>query len=413
MIKHAIVIDPLSGGRFLADEFASRGIPCIAVLTAPVPKDFTSTFLPAKFVEIVNYDGNFETLVSRLAPFSPLCFMIGVETGLELMDKLAAHFETPGNDPHTSSLRRDKYAMQEALRAAGVVAIKQCQVDSLAAARAWLDKHDGWPVIVKPTASAGSDNVMLCHNQEEVGRALSRILEEKNVFGRRNRYALVQEYLRGTEWVVDTVSCEGRHVATNVTRYLKFLNDDSNVIYRHSQFLSPADQQHGELIAYAFRVLDVLGVRYGSAHVEIIVTPSGPTLVELNARMHGGDAVVVLKRCNPVTQLDLSVDSHIAPSSFFEKAERELSYEKHMIAHFLVAKSAGTVNAVLPENELANIGSYVLGHLPGVGAKIEKTVSLTSAPGYVWLANNDEAALWEDQRRFIEMEEAETIYSLE
>lgn len=43
------------------------------------------------------------------------------------------------------------------------------------------------------------------------------------------------------------------------------------------------------LVNYCHKVLDALALKNGPAHVEIIMTPSGPCLVEVNCRAQGGD----------------------------------------------------------------------------------------------------------------------------
>jgi biotin carboxylase len=412
MPEHAIVVDPIASGRFLADEFKTRGIDCIAVLSAPVPSNFESTYFPENFKKLIVFDGDFEALRARLSELKPVCVMAGLETGIELMDRLASKLGLPGNDPQTSLLRRDKFEMQAALSAKCLRSIRQGRVDSVEAAREWLPTHAARPIIVKPAASAGSDNVYLCHTLDESLSAVGEILGATNLLGQINRYALLQEYLEGREWVVDTVSCNGRHVVTNVARYLKLTTDCSRVIYRHSEFMSPAKDEFRELIEYATGVNDAVGVRYGAAHHEIIWTKGGPTLVEVNARMHGGDATKALRCCHPVSQLDLAVDAYIAPDAFAEKAKQPFRFSRHLIAHFLISESSGSVSSVASEATLRTIPSYMSASLPKVGASITKTVSLTTAPGYIWLVNEDEAALWRDQQLLMEMERDGRLYRL-
>jgi len=396
----------------LAGEFKARGIDCIAVLSAPVPTYFEGTYVPENFEKVILFDGDFEALSARLSEFKPLCVMVGLETGIALMDRLALKLGLPGNDPQTSFLRRDKFEMQTALSAKGLRSVRQSRVDSVETAREWLLLHDSRPIIVKPALSAGSDNVYLCHTLDESLSAVEEILGATNLLGQINRDALLQEYLEGREWVVDTVSCNGRHVVTNVGRYLKLTTDCSRVIYRHSEFMSPAKDEFRELIEYATRVNDAVGVRYGAAHHEIIWTKSGPTLVEVNARMHGGDATKALRCCHPVSQLDLAVDAHVAPDAFAEKAKQPFRFSRYLIAHFLISKSAGSVSAVATEATLRTIPSYLGASLPKVGASITKTISLTTAPGYIWLANEDEAALWRDQQLLMDMERDGRLYRL-
>jgi carbamoylphosphate synthase large subunit len=412
MTQYAIIVDPVSSGKYLPDEFASRGISCLAVLSNPVPAEFQCGFAPQKYAEVILFDGDLAALAARLATFSPICVMVGLETGLDLMDKLAAKLGLPGNDPATSSMRRDKYEMHAALQRSHVRAAKQHRADNLTSAETWLTAHQAWPVVVKPSNSAGSDNVSVCDTLEQSLHAVAEILAAKNLFGEQNDCAVLQEYLDGREWVVDTVSCAGQHVVTNVTRYLKSVTDDAKVVYRHSEFMSPANPEFQELIAYALSVNDALGVRYGAAHLEIIMTANGPTLVELNGRMHGCDAIKALGWCYQVTQLDLSVDAYIDPAAFARKARQEFKNEKFMIAHYLIAPAAGTVVSVVDAATLRSIGSYKSHCLPSVGKVIQKTVSLTTSPGNIWLLNDDEEALMADQKKLIEMEQTGSLYSL-
>ena len=64
------------------------------------------------------------------------------------------------------------------------------------------------------------------------------------------------------------------------------------------------------------------------------------------------------------------------------------------------------------ESALHTLPSYRLGYLPAVGESVKKTVSLTTSPGYVWLANDDAQALWRDQQALIAMENDGKLYTL-
>lgn len=408
---HAIVLDPFSSGRFLVDEFARRGIASVAVLSSGIPALFASSFAPEKYAAVIDACDGVDALAADLAGFHPCCVMTGLETGIALMDELAARFGLPGNDPASSTMRRDKYLMQETIRAQGLRAVAQCKVERSEEALDWLDAHGHYPVIVKPAASAGSDNIHLCATRDEALAAVHKVLEANNLFGAPNTHALVQEFLEGQEWVVDTVSCDGECLVTNVTKYKKLPNAQGKTVYRHSAFLTPDMQAHGELIRYAQAVIEALGIGLGAAHVELIDTARGPVLVEVNARMHGGDAVDVLRDYAPFTQLELSVDSHIAPDAFKRKAARSMVYSRHVIAHFLISRMAGEVRQVMNKRHLAEIASYAGDHMPHLGDKLVVTDSLTSAPGYIWLASENPTDLQNDQNTLVAWEETGLLYS--
>jgi hypothetical protein len=59
-------------------------------------------------------------------------------------------------------------------------------------------------------------------------------------------------------------------------------------VYDTMTWLPPGHPAVAALTRYTFRVLDAVGMRFGSAHVEITDTADGPLLIELGARPHGG-----------------------------------------------------------------------------------------------------------------------------
>ena len=65
--------------------------------------------------------------------------------------------------------------------------------------------------VVKPVEGAGSDGVSICNARDEVRAAYRAFEGTKNVLGLDNYEVLLQEFLAGTEYVVDTVSLDGLH----------------------------------------------------------------------------------------------------------------------------------------------------------------------------------------------------------
>lgn len=59
------------------------------------------------------------------------------------------------------------------------------------------------------------------------------------------------------------------------------------------------------MVDYVRGVLDALGIRVGANHVEVKLEERGPVLVEVNARLHGGDGVwlPIAQSCLGYTQV--------------------------------------------------------------------------------------------------------------
>ena len=68
-------------------------------------------------------------------------------------------------------------------------------------------------------------------------------------------------------------------------------------IYESATLLDQNDPAHEEIKRSFFGVLDALNVKYGPAHGELIVTPSGPALVEVAARSAGAYFPKLVQSC--------------------------------------------------------------------------------------------------------------------
>ena len=96
----------------------------------------------------------------------------------------------------------------------------------------------GWPMtsgafkaVVKPCEGAGSDGVTICNSKQDVRDAFLKLDGTRNVLGLTTYEVLVQEYLVGEEYVVDTVSRDGVHKCVAIWKYDKRIFNGSPVVY--------------------------------------------------------------------------------------------------------------------------------------------------------------------------------------
>ena len=85
--------------------------------------------------------------------------------------------------------------------------------------------------VVKPCEGAGSDGVTICNSKQEVRDAFLKLDGTRNVLGLTTYEVLVQEYLVGDEYVVDTVSRDGVHKCVAIWKYDKRIYNGSPVVY--------------------------------------------------------------------------------------------------------------------------------------------------------------------------------------
>jgi biotin carboxylase len=285
------VVQPYASGSMLAPALRHAGFaPCAVTLAAAAPN--AASFRPADFDQhIVCESGDLETAEARLRALNPVAIIPGTHTGVRLADWLAARL-TPqlANAPGLASARWHKGDMHAAVAANGLPVIKSLCTRDPAEVQRWLAAAGlaGRDLVIKPAASSGTDGVTFVPRGRDWRAVVTKLADSVNRYGIHLAEVMVQEYVPGTEYAVDTFSYDGRHTVADIARYHKVSSDKHMALYESMEFVPYDDPGHAEIIGYVERVLDALGVRFGPAHTEIMVTDRGPLLIETNARIPGG-----------------------------------------------------------------------------------------------------------------------------
>ena len=145
----------------------------------------------------------------------------GGEAGVDMADLLSEKLGVLSNGAQGDfANRRDKKVQQELVREKGMRAVRQASGEKFEEVVDFL-KSEAFPVVLKPTDSAGSDGVKLCQTFEEAREHFEHLLTVEAVNGGYNTEVLCQEFLRGKEYVVDCVSRNGVHKVCMVWVYDK------------------------------------------------------------------------------------------------------------------------------------------------------------------------------------------------
>ncbi len=197
---------------------------------------------------------------------------------------VAENLGLPCNQTAYTAIQTNKYAMRGALSAAGL----PCPKFLLADEHTDFAKETAgfsFPVIVKPTDRSGSRNIMKLESldgiEQAVAEACATSFEHK---------AIVEEYLTGNEYSMETISYKGEHHFLAITK--KYTTGAPHFIETgHKQ---PSDLS-AETVARAkdviFRALDALHVENSAGHAEFRVNEKGEiNIIEIGARM-GGDCI--------------------------------------------------------------------------------------------------------------------------
>jgi biotin carboxylase len=403
-----VVVDAWSTGRELQPVLAEAGWDCVHVWSRPdQPKAWRRSYVARPYVDEFVHDGDPERTAARLSVHRPGRVIVGAESGVELADLLAARLGLVGNDPQTSGVRRDKFLMAEAVLAAGLPAVEQHLGASVDDVVAWAEACGRWPVVVKPRRSAGTDNVHVCRTPDEARRAAGQVLRSADFTGDPNHGALVQQFLHGVEYMIDTVSWEGVHRVTEMWRCVK-RSRGSSQIYDVEELLPFEGPEQAEIVPYVGAVLEALGLAYGPAHVELVRTASGPVLVEVNARLHGSIDRAAVAACVDHDHVAATALALTRPAEFLAMAGRPYRLRRNSLCVILMSPRTGRLVDMPGASALRDLPSYFSTLMfVHVGDEVRTTVDLWTAPGGVYLVHSDPDVLWRDYRRIRELEQSE------
>ena len=189
----------------------------------------------------------------------------------------------PGLSSRSALLCRDKPAMKDALRAAGVPCAASTAADSLAELRAFAER-EGFPLIVKPRSSLGALGTYRVDDAAGLEKAAMRL-----GVGHGGSVA-VEEFIEGHEGFYDTLSVDGKPVHEFVSHYypnvLVALGDRSASPQIAATNRVTADG-YDELRKMGRKVIEVLGIGTSATHMEWFFGPKGLKFSEIGARPAG------------------------------------------------------------------------------------------------------------------------------
>lgn len=410
-MKRVAVVDGFSSGKFIAKGLHEKGCELIHISSSDkLDEYYYKGFDFSIYNKTVVHNELGETL-RLIREFEADYVIAGTESGVTLSDLINRELRLPyRNAAEKSSSRRNKFNMIETLRAAGLNAADQIQISSVEEASEWL-KRQQYPVVLKPLESAGSDGVFICHNKDAVRDAFNQVFNIKNKLNLNNDKVLLQEFLKGTEYVVNFVSLDGFFVPTEVVRYHKRKLDTGNVVYDIDEIIDAESREFKTLIEYTAKVCSCLGIKNGPSHAEVMLTDNGPCLVEIAARSDGILRPDVATVTTGLGQLAATVLSMTDPDKFmFQAGLPHYKLKNHSFNVCLISPRSGVFRGEVFEQLVQKLPSFKRIELYlSSGAPVSKTRDVFSQPGTVYLVSADKEQLWRDYK-IIRESESQGIY---
>jgi carbamoylphosphate synthase large subunit len=189
----------------------------------------------------------------------------------------------PGTSYRTAFLCRDKPAMKEALRAAGVPCAQSRGVSSPRELREFAEEI-GYPLILKPRAAAGASGTTRVDNERELASAIVE-------FGLdRGASVAAEEFIEGHEGFYDTISIDGRVACDFVSHYYPGVLEAMRTRWIAPQIVATnrvAAPGYDEVKRMGQTVISALGIGTSATHMEWFFGPKGLKFSEIGCRPPG------------------------------------------------------------------------------------------------------------------------------
>jgi len=189
----------------------------------------------------------------------------------------------PGTTVKTAYLCRDKPAMKEALRAAGIPCAQSTRAESPSDARDFAATV-GYPLIIKPPAGAGASGTYKVNDDDE----LENVINESGL--REGHAVAIEEFIEGHEGYIDTLSIDGNVRHEFITHYYP------NVLEAmRERWISPQMVTTNRIDAPGYvevremtrKVIKALDIGTSATHMEWFYGPKGLKFSEIGCRPPG------------------------------------------------------------------------------------------------------------------------------
>ena len=364
--------------------------------------------------DILPAESDYEKTLEKVKELDPILILPGNDPSIEWATRMAHDLGLPSNNPKNIKKMIDKQHMHEALKESNLRYIKSEVINSFDEAKKFISCLHKTQAVVKPSFSTSTMGVCICNNEEEIKNAIE--YNQSITADKEDVNILIQEYIGGEEFIIDSVCCKGHNRVIAAFQYKKIIIEGKGAIYDYSKSIDRTNPFFAQLEEYNEKVLSAIGLEYGVTHAEYKIDENGPVLIEINCRPAGpSQKHSLLDYVWGEHSTALSLESYLNPEECIKKSNKTLEPLCSYITKDLITYEEIYVAKSHVEEIFEDLGSVQYAISYGDNRIYPKTIDLTTAGGIVFLANKDENKLLEDLETIKRMEkfEVEKIFDIE
>jgi hypothetical protein len=279
---------------------------------------------------------------------------------------------------------RDKAVMKAYLRRHADVRINaSATVTDGAGALAFQRNVGRWPIVVKPTAGSGSEDVYFPASDDDLLRDCQRVLKSGS------GEVLLEEFIGGEELVINgQVDAKSNLLATDVWIYDRRTSHGQPNLFYQTLKVPRSLPIFARVATYAARIVETLGLRRCPIHMEVKVDDRGPCLIEVGARFGGGNLAVLGSKLHGRSLLELAACHYVGE---FPLGGADVDFERYdrieaRVVHGIQARELPAIRRVHGVDVVEALPSFdAFGKIRPIGSRAPLTRDLDSSAWELYL----------------------------
>jgi biotin carboxylase len=272
-----------------------------------------------------------------------------MEKPMRLMAKLAQELGFIFHSPEVVEKSLNKVFMKNAFIKNGVQCAKGAIFSNGESIS--VDKLDGFdfPLIIKPADAFSSRGVKKVFSFDEL-----KNYEEETRSYSSEATIIVEEFLEGREFSIESITYKGKTTVIQVTE--KFITPYPNTVeIAHLQPARVSVEERVEIAELVKKAILAIGIDNSASHAEVMLTPNGPKMIEIGARLGGDFISSYLTKAST----GVSMDRAAVQVALGLEPDVDITSVKYSMIEYIRLDEGKTIQKLPSLNIIEDIDGYV------------------------------------------------------
>ncbi|MCM3729829.1 ATP-grasp domain-containing protein [Neobacillus cucumis] len=230
---------------------------------------------------------------------------------------------------------------------------------------------DYLPLIVKCPTSAGSKDVMLVNNENQLKLAIQDLQK-------KHEQILLEEYLDGPQYLIEVLVHNGKvHIVTvieqEITLFQRF------IVTGYCLLPNITQRMYNRIFEAVSSILQAFQMRNGACHLEMRLVDGVWKLIEINPRISGGAMNRIIEVGYGINLVEETIQLMLGNEPNLTK-----KHSKYVYAHYLIVDSKGKLIKVTGKERSSQYPSVEEVYIkPRKGQIVRPPLSMGDRCGYI------------------------------